>query len=73
MPASNIVSLEILQILPYTNFVPSDDILIDPRKVAGEPVLVIEMLDIERNLVGVMATHSPIVGIRTLPRTSILQ
>jgi hypothetical protein len=49
--------------LPYTEFVPSVDVLVDPNKVSGEPVLVIALLDIEGNRLGLMATHSPIIGL----------
>jgi len=63
IPASNITCLEILQMLPYAEFVPSDNVFVNPGKVSGEPVLLIEMLDTAGSRVGLMATHSPIIGL----------
>ena len=61
--ASSVACMEILQMLPYNEFVPSDGIFIDPDIVSGAPVLLISLLDIAGNNIGTMATHSRIIGL----------
>ena len=77
LQASKVTYLEILQMLPYTEFVPLDGVFVDPNKVNGEPVLLIELMDKESNSLGLMATHSRIVGLEgkeclTVSRTEVV-
>jgi len=63
IPASNVTCMAILQMLPYAEFVPLDGIFVDPNKVSGSPVLLIELRDIDGNQIGLIATHSRISGL----------
>ena len=63
IPESNIAYMKILQMLPYNEFIPSDGIIVDSDKVSDSPVLLIELLDMMGSRIGLMATHSRIIGV----------
>jgi len=77
IPESSITCLNILQMLPYNEFIPSDGIIVDSDKVSENPVLLIELLDITGSRIGLMATHSRIIGLEgkeclTIARTDLV-
>ena len=63
--------------LPYNEFVPSDGIIVDSDKASGNPVLLIELLDMVGSRIGLMATHSRIISVEgkeclTITRTDLV-